>query len=179
LRGLILVAAALAAGCAHGTAPPIVEPAVELQLDEGRAAERPLIPGRAFELLLRFEPKLPAYTLARLRFRLAQPGPIAIAVYRDEHGAAGAPVKAIERRYGPELVAAAGEGKWVVEDLAGIGPLDGAVWVGLSSPEREGDPRLWATSNDSGAVFSRETEPGRLGRVPRTPVLRLEIRPAQ
>ena len=39
---------------------------------------------------------------------------------------------------------------------------------------KEGDPRLWATSNDAGAVTQREAD-GSFSKVPRTPLLRVEV----
>jgi hypothetical protein len=176
-RWWLLPAIALAAGCAHAAAPRSTYQ-VELQLDEGRAVDRPLIPGRAFEELLRFDPKLPSWTPLRLRLLLAQPGAVVLTLYAEaERGRPGAPLHTVERRYGAELVAAAGESKWVVEELLGVPPQKGAVFVGLYSPERDSDPRLWATPNASGAVFQRGPD-GALSPVPRTPVLRLDVAPS-
>lgn len=173
---LLALALLLGGGCAHAPAKPSA-PEIELALDEGRAAERPLIPGKAFELLLRFEPKLPSYELLRMRFRLAQPGRIVFTVYGSDGNRPGKPVKVIDRVYTSSLVAGAAEGKWVVEDLGDAGRLRGAFFVGIWGPVREGDPRLWATSNSSGEVFQRELDPAALSPVPRTPILRVTVAP--
>lgn len=173
----LLFGAALASGCAT-SATRLEGPLLELAHDEGRPSQKPLTPGRAFEMLIHFDPKLPSYRLERLRFRLAQPGRIVIAIYADAGGKPGRVLKEIDHRYGPELVGAVEDGKWLVEDLGGL-PLGGPIFVGLSSPEKEGDPRLFATENDTGEAFQRETDPpDSIAKIPRTPVLRIEVSPS-
>lgn len=176
MRSLIpsLFCAASLVGCAT-SGPRLEGPLLELIHDEGKAAEKPLTPGKAFEMLMYFDPRLPSYRLERVRFRLAQPGHLMITVYADAGGKPGKAQKELDRRYGPELVSTADEGKWIVEDMAGL-PLSGPFFVGVWSPEKDSDPRLFATSNDSGAAFQRETEPpDSIVKIPRTPVLRVEI----
>jgi len=168
----------LACGC-RPTLPPVEGPLVELFHYEGRPNEKPVIPGLQLETLVRFEPKLPAYRLRRLRFLLGQPGRIVFHIYRALPGGGPGPLIAeIERRYGPELVSSAepGDLRWVVEELARVRLEGGAFFLGISAPERGADPRLWGTNADCGAVFERELD-GSIGRFRHTPVVRIEIEP--
>ena len=171
----------LSLGCAH--APVAVEgPLIEVVLDEGKPDQRPLTPDKTFELLMRFDPKLPSYRLVRARFQLAQPGKLVFTVYAvDGSGRPGAPLKTIERNYPPACAGSADDGKWVVEDLSDVPPLGAPVFVGVYSPIKQEDPRLWACSNDSGAVFARDADPSlpmSSTKVRRTPRLRLVVAPA-
>ncbi len=166
-------------GCGHAPLQPVSSTEIELAHDEARAGvrlDKPLVPPRAFEELVRFDPKLPSWTPLRLRLRLAQPGAIVLTVYRDAGGRPGQPVRAIDRRYGAELVGGATDGRWLVERLDGMAAERGPIWVGLYSPEKDGDVRLWATPNGSGEVFQREAD-GALSPVPRTPILRVDVAP--
>jgi hypothetical protein len=92
-------------------------------------------------------------------------------------------LKTVDRRYGPELVSDSGAAtKWIVEDLAGVAVQRAPVWIGVACPDKASDPRLWAASNDSGAVFQREADPSvplEQLRIPRTPRLRVEVAPAE
>jgi hypothetical protein len=167
-------------GCAH--APPPVEtsgPTLELRLDEGRPDQKPLTPDRSFEMLMRFDPKLPQYVVRRIRFLLAQPGHLVLTVYETSpEGNPGAAVDRIDRVYEPIFVSDGKDGRWVVETPA-LGERHAPLWIGLYSPGGGGDPRLWATSNTSD-VFQRDADPTvplYSGRIPRTPVLRVEVAP--
>jgi hypothetical protein len=176
LRRTVAFALALPlAGCA--TAPTVIGPLMELAHDEGRPVERPPTPGAQLEVLVRFDPKLPSYSLARLRFLLGQPGHLVFTFYTiRSDGMPGEAVATIDRSYGPEMIAdnEPGEQRWVVEPLVDVKLTRGPFLVGIAAPERGTDPRLWATRNDSGAVYERELD-GSLGRVRTTPVLRIEL----
>ncbi len=184
MRGLIAWAAPLLAltlgACASGPAlPPVEGPLVELAHDEGRLDDKPNLPGRQLELLVRFDPKLPAYRLRRMRFLLAQPGRIVFTFYRAlPDGNPGEMVAEIDRHFGPELVSApeAVDRRWVLEDLAAVPLSSGPFVVGVAAPEREGDPRLWAAGEGTGHVFEREWD-GSIGRFRHAPVLRIELQP--
>jgi hypothetical protein len=179
VRSLAALTCALALGCAHGKLA-IEGPTVEVALDEGRPSERPLTPGQPFEILMRIEPKLPAYQPVAMRFQLAQPGHLVFALYATTgEGNPGAALKTIDRTYGPEMVSSGDDGKFVVEELSDVPVQRGPIFVGISNPEKSGDARLWATSNDSGSVFQREADPTvplSQTRIKRTPVLRVRAR---
>ena len=177
------VALLLASGChPQLRSPTLTEPTLELALDEGRSAERPLTPPPTFEVLMRFDPHIDAYRVDRLRFLLAQPGHVTLTLYlTDDVGRPGKVLRTIDRVYEPAMSSGAGDGKWVVEELPGTPPVRGPLWVGISCPEKHSDPRLWATSNDSGNVFQRDADVlltlDQL-RIRRTPQLRVTITPA-
>jgi hypothetical protein len=176
------VAVAVAvAGCGHLPPPVVSGPEVEMSLDEGRAVERPLTPDKTFEMLVRIDPKLPGFQPERMRFLLAQPGHIVFTVYAvDGNGHVGKELKVIDRVYGPELASTAGDGKWITESLADVPVQRAPIFVGLYSPEKHGDPRLWASANDSGEVFQRELDAANAAaatRIPRTPKLRVVVEP--
>ena len=181
MRGLI-AAALVAAGCGHGGKMIIGGPELEVALDEGRPDQRPLTPGQAFEMLVRIDPKLAAFRLHQLRFQMAQPGRIVFSLYAtDEAGRPGAVLKSIDHNYGPETISTADGGKWVIEDLTDVATQHGPIFVGLYSPEKHGDPRLWATSNDTGNTFQRDTDPATplsSLKIPRTPRLRVTVVPS-
>jgi hypothetical protein len=182
VRGVELAAAcALALGCAHGKAVHIDGPSVEVALDEGRPSERPLTPGQPFEFLIRIDPRLSEYHLVELRFQLAQPGHLVFTLYAiTGEGNVGGPLKTIDRTYGPEMISSGDDGKFVVEDLSDAQVQHGPIFVGIYSPEKESDARLWATSNDSGSVFQREADPTvplSQTRLKRTPIVRVRVRP--
>jgi hypothetical protein len=66
----------------------------------------------------------------------------------------------------------------VVEELAGVQPLQGTVWVGLR--KTDGKPSIWACNVTSGQAFMRDNNPQNpMGLIPtrRTPMLRLEVAP--
>jgi hypothetical protein len=178
----LLFAALLATGCSHApeTRPAVTTgPTLELTLDNGRASERPLTPQKSFEMLVRFAPLVPDYIPLRIRFLLAQPGHLVFTVYATTpEDLPGAELTRIERDYEPALVSNGSDGRWVIERLA-LPVQHAPLWIGIYS-RGEGDPRLWASSNDSHAVFVRDADPAaRLSeRLPRTPVLRLEVAPA-
>jgi hypothetical protein len=163
-------------GCASTPETRLSGPTLELALDEGRPSERPLTPAKTFELLLRVDPKLPSWTPRRLRLLLAQAGHVVFTFYGDgESGRSpGAPLGSLDRAYDPSFTSDGRDGKWVIEELS-LPAQRGAIWIGVHSPGG-GDPRLWATSNDSGAAFMRDADPtARPERIPRTPVMRLEV----
>jgi hypothetical protein len=168
----------LVASCAHAPGPPA--PTLELALDEGRPSERPLTPQRTFEMLMQFDPQLPAYKPLGIRFLLAQPGRIVLTVYRMmPDGGPGLPLATIERDYGIEWCSGPGERRWIVERLD-LPVQKTPLYVGIFSPGA-GDPRLWATSNETRRVFQRDPDPSTpmsSTAIPRTPILRLDIAPS-
>jgi hypothetical protein len=69
----------------------------------------------------------------------------------------------------------------VVEPLA-VPTIHGAIFLGIQALAGTDDPRLWASSNDSGKVFQRDPDPSTTldrMRVPRVPMLRLEVSPTR
>ena len=186
MRGRSAFASAVAALALHAscTRPPPTEipgPQIEVQLDEGRSSERPLTPSPTFEVLMRIDPHLSVFHPIALRFLLAQPGHVVFRLYAtDDVGHPGPMLLELDRLYGPEMTSSGSDGKWVVERIEGVPPQHAPVFVGISSPEKQSDPRLWASSNDTGSVFQREADPAVTldqTRIPRTPKLRVTVVP--
>ena len=178
LTGLVLAAAACV------PPPPVTalpQAEIEIALDEGRAAEMPLTPPLTFETLMRIDPHVAAYRLSSLRMLLAQPGHVVLRFYAiDDVGHPGALLTELDRVYGPEMTSSGSDGKWVVEHIDVAAVQHAPVFVGLSSPEKHGDPRLWASSNNTGEVFQRDADPSvalEHLRIPRTPKLRVTVLP--
>ncbi len=179
-RTLTLVTLLTLFGCAHAPATRPSGPTVELALDEGSPSERPLTPEKTFETLMRFDPQLPSFSLRQLRLRLAQAGQITFNIYASADDRPGPLLTTLDRSYSPGMCSDGKDGKWILEDLSSLPAQKGAIWVGYFSRGGGGDPRLWATSNNSGAVFSRDADPSTplsAGRLPRTPILRVELSP--
>ncbi len=179
-NGLTLLVGILLSGCAHKVILQPVGPIVQVALDDGHASERPLTPSKTFELLMRFDPALPLYQLRRMWLSLAQPGRMTVSIYNStKDGEPGEAIFSMDRTYDPSLISTGQDGKWVIETFD-LPPQHAALWVGLSSPGGGNDPRLWASSNDSVAVFMRDPDPSTplsATKVPRTPLLRLEFSP--
>lgn len=179
-RFALLCGALLAGGCTTryvGNSPR----ELELAHDDGRPAQRPVLPVSSYELLLKQEPNLPAYRLLRLRFLVAQPGRLVLNVY--DNGPTGKPGKllhSIDRSYGAEVTSNGSDGKWVVETLPELPLQRGPLWVGLGVSDITSEARVWASSNDSGAVFQRDTqEQTAIMSTPvhYTPMVRLAVQP--
>lgn len=182
LASTLLGLALSGAGCAHAPEARLTGPTVEVALDDGRPQEKPLTPNRSFEVLMRFDPRLPSYRLRQMRIMIAQAGGFSFNVYTNGPGdAPGDTLKAIEREYSPSLASTGQDGKWVIESLTDVPPQKGPVWIGIST-RGTGDARLWASSNDSGEVFSRDADPTTplsANRLRRTPMVRLELLPGE
>ena len=166
--------------CKHAPEMHAAGPILQMVLDDGHATERPLTPSKTFELLMRFDPGLPAYLPRRMWLQLAQPGHITVSIYgTTRDGNPGDPLYSVERVYDPLLISNGSDGKWVIEELD-LPAQHAPIWVGLHSPGGGNDPRLWASSNDSGSVYMRDPDPSTplsSTKIPRTPLLRIEFSP--
>lgn len=166
------------AGCAH-SAPALESsgPTLELRLDDGKPAEKPLLPERANEMLMRFDPNLDGYSVLSLKFLLAAPGHVMINLYKTSpEGNPGERLARVERDYPASFVSDGKDGRWVLERVP-LPTLHGPLWVGLSGK----DASLWTSAHDSSWVFQRDLNPQVAlysGRVPKTPLLRVEVAPA-
>jgi hypothetical protein len=171
--------ALLICGCAH-TGPISTGPTLELALDDGHPAEKPLTPAQTFEMLMKFDPALPGYTPRLIRFMLAQPGHVIFTFYDTAaDGSPGKPLSTIDRVYEASWISDGKDGRWVVEVLD-LPTQRAALYVGIQSPGGGGDPRLWASSNDTKKVYQRDPDPNvplSATTIPRTPLLRLEVSP--
>lgn len=135
---------------------------IEMAHDDGRAGDRPILPSGDFELLVKNEPQLPSYRPLRLRFLVGQPGRLQFHLY--EHDAkANRPGKllyTVSGAYSPAMTSSGKDGKWVVETLPELPAMNGPIWLGIGVPDSSSEARVWASQNDSGHVYQRDTEPG-------------------
>lgn len=154
---------------------------IEMAHDDGRPADRPILPAGDFELLIKSEPNLQGYKLRRLRFLVAQPGRLVFHLYaHDPQGRPGKLIYTLSGDYSPSMTSNGKDGKWVVENLPDLPPLNGPIWVGVGLPDATSEGRLWVAQNDSGHVFQRDTEPGTAltsSIVRYTPMVRLVLQP--
>lgn len=185
MRSLSLIVALALSGCAeagsYGVGYGAGTREIELTHDDGKPAERPILPSGSYELLLKGEPNVPAYRLLRLRFLVAQPGRLQLQVYdTSPEGRPGRLLFRVERDYGAPWASNGTDGKWVVENIPALPPVKGPVWVGVGLPDGQSEARVWAAQNDSGHVFQRDVEPGTAiisAPVRYTPMVRLSIKP--
>ncbi len=181
VRGMLL-GTLLLCGCAHNgdEKADTPYPRIEVRLDEGRAAEKPLTPQKTFEILMKMDPGLGGYTPRKFRFLLAQAGKITFTLYQaGADGGPGAAIGTIEHDYDGAFVSDGKDGRWVTEKLINYPIQHGTLWLGIHAPAG-GDPRLWATSNRSEA-YQRDPDPSAALsnlKIPRTPMVRLEVVPA-
>lgn len=186
-RLIRLVAAGLlfVAGCAGLSGGPnatSLQTELELAHDDGQPLERPVLGTPEFEWLLRFNPGLPSYRPGRLRFMVAQPGKLRLALYKHDEasGRPGAQLAVLERTYDFGQTSGGRDGKWILEPVAAAPTMSGPVWVGISVPQVEGGARLWASRRESEHAFQRDAEPAtalQSSRLPATPLVRLLVEP--
>lgn len=181
--GLLCVAGC--AGLSGGPNATSLTTELELAHDDGQPLERPVLGTPEFEWLLRFSPGLPSYRPARLRFMVAQPGKLRLALYKHDEasGRPGAQLAVLERTYDFGQTSGGRDGKWILEPIAAapqLAAMSGSVWVGISVPQVEGGARLWASRRESEHAFQRDAEPAtalQSSRLPVTPLVRLLVEP--
>ena len=147
--------------------------------DDARASGAVAFPTDTYESVVRFQLPDGEHRPLRLRFQAEAPGKIEINIYGST--LLETPGDAI-RTFTQELSSAdlsdGRDGRWVVEELGGVQPLQGTVWVGLR--KTDGKPSIWACNVTSGQAFMRDNNPQNpMGLIPtrRTPMLRLEVAP--
>lgn len=175
------VLATLCGACAHkGAGQPRDLREVLLAYDDNRPSAALTFPTMTYEALVRFEPtgKQRPWRL----WMLAQaPGKVTVTLYRDTvFTAPGEPLDTFTREIGADDVSSGRDGRWMVEDLQNLAPLDAPIWVGVR--KTAGAPALWTSAVSSGQSFLRDRDPSRgvsILPVKRTPMLRLELTPAK
>jgi hypothetical protein len=147
--------------------------------DDNRATATIAFPSRTYESVTRFELPAGEHRPIRLRFQAASAGSVAITVYGSTPlETPGDPLLSITRDLGGGELSDGRDGRWVVEELGGLRPLAGVVWVGLR--KEGGEPTVWSCGVASGQAFVRNNDPKNpmeLLPVRRTPMVRLEIAP--
>lgn len=175
--GLALVAM-VAAGCA---APAAIAsgPTRELVLgyDDARATGTLAFPDGSYESVIRFQVPDGEHRPLRLRLQAEAAGRLEITIYDNTlFETPGAAIQTLTRDLSADDLSNGSDGRWVVEDLAGLKPLKGTVWVGVH--KTGGTPTIWASGVVCGQTFVRDNDPTNpMGLLPtkRTPMIRLEL----
>ena len=177
----ILPSAVLALGCAPPALPPGARISRELVLahDDNHGSASFKFPNLTYESIVRFELPKGKHRALRLRLMAETAGTIAIAFYENSVlECPGEEIRVITRNLSQDDISNGKDGRWVVEDLRDLPPLDGVVWVGLR--KMGGEPSIWTSAVVSGQVYLRDRNPtSALGLLPvkRTPMVRLEVLP--
>jgi hypothetical protein len=147
--------------------------------DDARATGTLAFPSMTYESVVRFALPEGEHQPLRLRLQAGAAGKLEIAIYDSTIlETPGETLQTLSRDLSQEDLSDGKDGRWVVQDLAGMKPLKGVIWVGVR--KSGGEPTMWASSVVSGQAFVRNNDPSNLmGLLPtkRTPMLRLEIAP--
>ncbi|MDB4979594.1 MAG: hypothetical protein JWM82_346 [Myxococcales bacterium] len=147
--------------------------------DDARATGTLAFPSTTYESVVRFALPEGEHKPLRLRLQAGAAGKLEIAIYDSTIlETPGETLQTLSRDLSQEDLSDGKDGRWVVQDLAGMKPLKGVIWVGVR--KSGGEPTMWASSVVSGQAFVRNNDPSNLmGLLPtkRTPMLRLEIAP--
>jgi len=172
---------AFALGCAHETKTtrPRVPRELILAHDDNRATANLTFPNLTYESIVRFELPAGQHRLSVLRLMAESKGTITITVYDNSAmESPGEPLHTITRALGAEDLSTGKDGRWVVEYLDDLAPVEGTVWIGIR--KIEGAPSLWTSAVVSGQTYLRDRDISHaIGLLPvkRTPMLRLEVLP--
>ena len=175
------LAALVGCGGATASAPLGAGASRELVMayDDAHATGTLAFPSTTYESVLRFALPEGEHKPLRLRFQAEAAGKLEITIYDSTIlETPGEVLQSISRELAKEDLSDGKDGRWVVQDLVGMKPLKGIVWVGVR--KSAGEPTIWASSVVSGQAFVRNNDPSNLmGLLPtkRTPMLRLEIAP--
>ena len=168
------------AGCAS-SAPASARSAREVVIsyDDARASGTMAFPNATYENVVRFQLPDGEHRPLRLRFQAEAAGQLEITIYDSTVlETPGDPLHRLTREIGRDDLSDGKDGRWVVEDLAGMKPIKGVVWVGIH--KLGGTPTIWASGVVSGQAYVRNNDPHNpMGLLPtkRTPMLRLEVAP--
>jgi len=177
--GLALVAI-LGAGCA---APTAISSGSTRELvlgyDDARATGTLAFPSGNYESMVRFQLPDGEHRPLRIRFQAEAVGRLEITIYDNTlFETPGAAIRTLTRDLSADDLSNGTDGRWVIEDLAGLKPLKGTVWVGVH--KTGGTPTIWASGVVCGQTFVRDNDPANpMGLLPtrRTPMIRLELVP--
>lgn len=177
LLGLVALVASGCASAPSGRARDLR--AYLLAFDDNRPSATLTFPTPTYEALVRFEAPPGQHRPWRLWFMAAAPGSVTISLYKNTiFEAPGEPFETFTRELGDKDLSSGKDGRWAVEDLQDLDPIEGVIWVGVH--KAAGSPALWTASNVSGQSFLRDRDPTRgVGILPvkRTPMLRIELAP--
>jgi len=170
----------VAAGCASAPAVPARGTReIVMAYDDARATGSMAFPTATYESVVRFELPEGEHKPLRLRFQAEAAGQLEITIYDSTVlETPGEPLRKVTRDLAGADLSNGKDGRWVVEDLDGMKPIKGVVWIGVHKVG--GSPTIWASSVVSGQAYVRNNDPqSPMGLLPtkRTPMLRLEVAP--
>jgi hypothetical protein len=147
--------------------------------DEARATGTLAFPTMTYESVVRFSLPEGEHSPLRLRLQAGSEGVVEITIYESTVlETPGEVLRTVSCALAKDDLSDGKDGRWVVEDLVGMKPLKGVIWVGVR--KSGGDPTIWASSVVSGQAFVRNNDPSNfMGLLPtkRTPMVRLELAP--
>jgi hypothetical protein len=175
---LVALTLGSALGCASAPPPgPRTPRELVMGYDDARATGTLAFPTASYESVVRFQLPDGEHHPLRLRFQAEASGQVEITIYESTLlETPGEPLLKVTRELAPADLSDGHDGRWVVEDLAGMKPIKGVVWIGVHKVG--GEPTIWASSVVSGQAFVRNNDPTNpMGLLPtkRTPMLRLEL----
>lgn len=167
--------------CAHaGESQPARGPReIVMSLDDNRATASFSFPNLTYESMLRFELPPGKHQALDVRLLVGTVGSIAISIYENTAlESPGELMYTVTRALVPADVSNGQDGRWVVEDLRALNPLEGVVWIGVR--KLDGSPAIWTSNTVSGQSYLRDRDASHgVGVLPvkRTPLLRLTLLP--
>jgi hypothetical protein len=176
----VIWALALLGGCA-GAKQVTRRSSRELVMgcDEGRASGTIAFPSQTYEPLVRLELPVGEHRPLRLRLQAATPGTLAITLYDNTPlEAPGEVILSLTRALEKGDLSDGKDGRWAVEEVADLKPLENVIWLGVR--KIDGEPTLWASGAVCGQAFVRNTDPqNSMGPLPmrRSPLIRFELLP--
>jgi hypothetical protein len=178
-RALALATAVVSAGCASSGSLPTSSRELVMAYDDARATGSLAFPSETYESVVRFQLPDGKHKPLRLRFQAEAPGKIEINIYGSTLlETPGPAIRTLTHELSKDDISDGRDGRWVVEGLDDLQPLQGIVWVGVR--KTDGKPSIWACNVTSGQAFMRDNNPQNpMGLIPtrRTPMLRLEVAP--
>jgi hypothetical protein len=177
----LIATGSVGVGCASAPATGGARSARELIMayDDARASGTLAFPTPSYESVVRFQLPDGEHRPLRLRLQAEAVGQLEITIYESTLlETPGEPVRKLSRDLAKDDLSNGQDGRWVVEDLVGVKPLKGVIWVGVR--KTGGEPTIWACSVVSGQAFVRKNDPENpMGLLPtkRTPMLRIEFAP--
>jgi len=177
----VLALGALSAGCGHkGPAHARDLRQVLVAYDDNRPSAALTFPTSTYEALVRFEVPEGKHRPWRLWMLAQAPGTVTVTLYKDTvFTAPGEPIDTFTREIVAQDVSSGRDGRWMVEDLQSLDVIDGPIWVGVR--KTGGSPALWTSAVPSAQSYLRDRDASKglsILPVKRTPLLRLELAPA-
>jgi hypothetical protein len=175
----LLAALVMGTGCASTITAPAGRRELVMGYDDAHPSGALTFPKDTYESVVRFQLPEGNHKPLRLRFQAEAPGTLEITLYGSTPlETPGTAIRILTRDLGQDDLSDGRDGRWVVQDLDDVKPLNGIVWVGVH--RLNGQPSIWASSVVSGQAFVRDNDPTNpMGLLPtkRTPMIRLELAP--